>query len=322
MRQIVCGLASAGLMAATLQPIAAEQWPSRPVTVIVSQSAGGISDVVTRAFTAKLHEKFGQPFVVENRPGAEGMNAAHACAQSKPDGYTICIMSASPSVWNRIMHKSVPFDPDKDFAPITNLFTITGVLGVNASLGIKSLKQLVEHSKANPGKMSYATISALATLFMEQFKRDTGAALVAVPFRGGGEAVVAVLHNHTQVGIFGLGNFVPHLKSGKVIALAKDGVGRLKDFPDIPTFPEAGYDGDRARSWFGVFAPAGMSPDIIQTLNKAFKDIGSPPDFQQTIFYNRGIEPAFTSPEDFAKEIIEDRVVAERIAKAGGVKPQ
>jgi tripartite-type tricarboxylate transporter receptor subunit TctC len=191
-------VASAALgLAAT--PLAAQDYPNRPIRVIASSSAGGTSDVFMRALGDELHKRLGQPIIVENRPGGAFNIGARACAEAAPDGYTLCIIPGEPLVFSQFLFKTLHYDPVTAFEPITQLFFITQALVVSAKLDVKSLPELAALSKAKPGTLSYSTPAIPAVVFIERWKKETGADLVKVPFRGGAEGVAALLTGVTPV---------------------------------------------------------------------------------------------------------------------------
>ena len=189
MRTFLLALALLSLPA----PAAAQDYPTRPIRVIATSSAGGTSDIFMRALGEELHKRLGQPLIVENRPGGAFNIGARACAEAAPDGYTICIIPGEPLVFSQFMFKTLQYDPTTAFEPITQLFFITQALVVSAALNVRTLPELAALSKAKPATLSYSTAAIPAVVFMERWKKQTGADLVKVPFRGGGEAVAALL---------------------------------------------------------------------------------------------------------------------------------
>src|SRR6266850_2152740 len=187
-------------------PAPAQDYPVRPIRVIVTTSPGGLSDVFLRAVGEPLHQRLGQPVVVENRAGGNMIIGARACADAPSDGYTLCMMPGEPLLYN----------PDKSFAPITNFFFITQALGVSAVLPVASLAELAAYSKAKAGTLSYSAPSSSLIGFMENWKRETGADLVKVPFKGGGDTVNGILSGTTPVGFLGLGNMISHVRAGSI----------------------------------------------------------------------------------------------------------
>jgi tripartite-type tricarboxylate transporter receptor subunit TctC len=240
------------LVAAALPPLApravAQDYPARPIRVIATSSAGGTSDIFMRALAEELHKRLGQPVIVENRPGGAFNIGTRACAEAPPDGYTLCIIPGEPLVFNQFLFKTLGFDPENGFEPVTQLFFITQVLVVSGSLNVKTLPDLIALSKAKPGTLSYSTAAVPLGVFIERWKKDTGADLVRVPFRGGGEAVTALLNGSTPVGFYGIANVRAQLESGTVVGLLVDSDKRSPLFPDIPSIPEGSGETFAGRS--------------------------------------------------------------------------
>lgn len=305
------------------ETLLAQEYPTRPIRVIVATSPGGVSDIFIRALGEELHRSLGQPLVIENKPGGSFNIAAKVCAESAPDGYTLCVLSGEPLTYNQFLFKKIGFDPDKGFAPITNLFFITQVLAVNSSLNVKSLPELAALSKAKPGTLSYSAPAVAQALFVENFKKETGADIVHVPFRGGGEAIIGLLNGSTPVVFLGLGNLIAQIRGGKAIPLVVDSEKRSALIPEIPTLKEVGYRGDITRSYFGILAPAATPQSIIMKLHGAIARIVREPLFADRNLTQRGLEPAINNtPAEFSSFIKSDRKAAEQIVKASGLEPQ
>jgi tripartite-type tricarboxylate transporter receptor subunit TctC len=306
----VIGLAAFG----PARSAAAEVWPSRPVRIIIPLGAGGGGDVFTRLMAEQLQKRLGQPFVVENRPGG-GLNiGTRACAEADPDGYTICVLSSEGVIYNQFAFKSLPFDPEKDFEPVANLFINSNALVTTGSLNVKTIPQLVAYAKSHPGKLSYGTFTYVLVHFMEQLNKKNGIDIVRVPFRSGNEVMNAVVSGSSQVAFLGLSNMLGQIKSGQITGLALNSGKRSPLFPDIPTLQEATGE-DYPPSWFGLFVPAKTPQPIIDKLHDEVAAIIGAPDFVQKHFIERAIEPAIGPREEFVKFIADGRKVAARIAK-------
>jgi tripartite-type tricarboxylate transporter receptor subunit TctC len=308
-------------VAAAVRPAPAQDYPTRPIRVIATSSAGGTSDIFMRALADELHKGLGQPFVIENRPGGAFNIGARACAEAPPDGYTLCIIPGEPLVFNQFLYKNLAFDPENGFEPVTQLFFIAQALVVSGTLNVKTLPELIALSKAKPGTLSYSTAAVPLGVFIERLKKDSGADLVRVPFRGGGEAVTALLNGSTPVGFYGIANVRAQLESGAVVGLLVDSDKRSPLFPNIPTLPEAGQK-ILARSYFGLLAPAKTPKPIIARLQAEVARIAAEPGFRSRNFVERGLEPVASTPDEFARYIREDRAVAEQIVKEAGLQPQ
>jgi tripartite-type tricarboxylate transporter receptor subunit TctC len=311
-------------LAATLFATAAlaDDYPTRPIRVFTTSSAGGISDIFMRVLNDALKDRLGQPLIIENKPGGAGNIAARACQDATPDGYTICIINADTMIYNQYLFKSLPFDPEKGLAPIVNLFHLIQVLAVNSDLHARTVDELVAVSKARPATLSYLTASIPCVVYMERLKKEKGADWVRVPFRGGGEAVTAILGGTTPIGLLGLGNLAAYIKSGRMTALALVNNKRTPALPDVPTWADLGYTGAASETWYGLFAPAGTSKAVIDKINAEVKRVFADPAFVEKYVINRGQAPAVNSPEEFAREIVADRIAAKDVVKESGLEPQ
>jgi tripartite-type tricarboxylate transporter receptor subunit TctC len=300
----------------------AQNYPTRPIKAVTTTSAGGISDVFMRALGDELHKRWGQPIVVENRPGGMQNVGARVCTEAAPDGYTICILNAEPMAYNQFLLKSMPFDPEKGVQPVTNLYQIIQTLVVNAKLNVRTVDELVALSKAKPGTLNYLTASVPLALYMETLRKENGADWVRVPFKGGGEAVNAVLSGSTPIALIGEGNVIGQIRSGTMTALAMVNNIRSPNFPDVPTLEETGYKGPPSRSWYGLFTPAGTPKPIVDKLAREVAGIVADPAFRERHLTARSLVPAINTPEQFAEEIKRDRVMARQVVKDAGIEPQ
>jgi tripartite-type tricarboxylate transporter receptor subunit TctC len=302
-------------------PALADDYPSRPIRVITTSSAGGLSDIFMRVLNDALRDRIGQPLIVENKPGASGNIAARICQDAPPDGYTICIINADTIVYNEFLFKELPFNPDK-LTPIVNLFHLIQVLVVNSDLNVKSVDDLVAASKAKPATLNYLTAAMPMVVYMDRLKRDKGADWIRVPFKGGGEAVTAILGGTTPIGLIGLGNVTAQITAGKMTALALVNNIRTPLLPNTPTLADLGYKGPPSQTWYGLFAPAGTPKTIVDKLNGEIVKVVSDAAFRDKFIISRGLVPAIGSPEEFAKDIKADRAGAKDIVKESGMEPQ
>jgi tripartite-type tricarboxylate transporter receptor subunit TctC len=322
-RRIILLLTATLFAAAASVPIAAAQdnWPTRPIRVLTTTSPGGISDVFMRALAEKLEPVLGKSIVIENRPGGMQMVGARACEDAAPDGYTICIVNADPMIYNQFLIKDMAFDPDK-LQPISKLFDLLHALVVNSDLKVKTVDELVALSKARPGTLSYVTPGAPMVLYMETLKKTQGADWVRVPFKGGGEAVNAILSGTTPIGLFGEGNVIGQIRAGTMTELVMMNNIRSPNFPNAPLLKDTGYSGPPSRGWYGLFAPVGTPRPIIDRIAKEVATIVADPDFAQKQLKDRSLVGATDTPDDFAKLIADDRKVAEQVVKAAGMGPE
>jgi tripartite-type tricarboxylate transporter receptor subunit TctC len=303
-------------------PAQAQDYPTRPIKAVTTTSAGGISDIFMRALGDELLKRWGQPIVVENRPGGMQNVGARACTEAPPDGYTICILNAEPIAYNQFLLKSMPFDPEKGLQPVTNLYHLIQTLVVNAQLKVKTIDELIALSKAKPGTLNYLTASVPLALYMETLKKEKGADWVRVPFKGGGEAVNAVLSGSTPIALIGEGNVIGQIRAGTMTPLVMVNNIKSPNFPQVPTLAETGYSGPPSRSWYGLFMPAGTPRAIVDKLAKEVAVIVADPAFRERHLSARSLVPAINTPEQFAAEIRKDRAQAQEVVKASGLEPQ
>src|SRR5258708_24771595 len=274
----------------------AQSYPNKPIRVITANSAGGRSDIFVRALGEELQKRLGQPIVVENRSGG-GMNiAGRACAEAPNDGYNICILPNEVLTLNEFTFKSIPYNPAKDFDAITNCFINTQVLVVSSALNVNSLSELAALSKAKPGTLSYSVLAIPMQITFENWKKTTGADIVSVPSRGGSDMVTGLLTGTTPVAIVGLPNFIAHIRSGAVKALAVDSDARSPLFPDVPTPAELGFP-NLAPVYFGFVAPARTPKPIIQKLHEDISRIGNQPACRQKGITEIWVQPIVVTPD-------------------------
>jgi tripartite-type tricarboxylate transporter receptor subunit TctC len=309
------------LLLAAPVPAAADDYPSRPIRAIVPQGPGGLSDVFMRALADELGPALGQTIVVENKVGAAGSRGAQACADSEPDGYTICVLNNESMAVNPWILKSIRFDPRKDVVPITRMWNLQQVFAVNASLNVKSFADLAALAKSKPKTMTYLAPSLAKVAFMERFNKQYGVDFVRVPFKGGGDAVNSMLSGVTPVAAFGIGNLIQLIREGKIVGLAVDGDARSPLAPQIPTFKENGYTLEVWSSAYSLLAPAGTPKPIVEKVYQAVVKIGSNPEFQKRFIIPRGLTPVFNTPEQFAKIIEAEMKIGHDVVTGSGLYP-
>jgi tripartite-type tricarboxylate transporter receptor subunit TctC len=300
-------------------PAVAQDYPNRPIRVIVTTSPGGLSDVFVRALSDPLHKRLGQPVVVENRSGGFMIIGARGCAEAAPDGYTLCVMPGEPLTYNQFTQKSLPYDPVKSFEPVTNLFFITQALGVSTKLPVKNLDELAAYSKQKAGTLSYSAPSSSLILFMETWKKKTGADMVRVPFKGGGDTVTNMLSGVTPIGFLGLGNFMSYINAGQIRPILIDTDKRLPIIPDAATLAEIGFAREHTRAFFGMLAPAGTPRAIIDRIRKEIIEIANEPTFRKRHLTDRALEGVFNTPEEFREFLAADREKSRRIVELSGL---
>jgi len=296
------------LIGAIAAPLRAQTYPSKPVRFILPFPAGGPTDILGRIMCLKLSDALGQPFVPENRPGSGGNIGAEFAAKARPDGYTLVLVSPSLSI-SPALYKKLNYDPVKDFAPISLVGQMPNVLIVRPSLPIKSLRELIEYAKANPGKLNFGSggIGSTNQLSSELFKSFAKINMVHVPYKGSIQAMMALMGNEVDMVIIGVPPSLAHIQSGKVRALAVLSPERLPVLPDVPTSREAGIDNFEVTLWYGLLAPAGTPRDIIARLNAEWVKIAAMPDTIEKM-RKAEYEPMSSTPEQFA-EFIKTEIV-------------
>ena len=300
----------------------AQQFPSRPVRAIYPFSPGGFGDILLRAISAELTKSLGRPVVVENKGGANTMLGAEACAKAAPDGHTLCLLTVDTLSYNPFLYKKPPYDAERDFEPIIHLVYLTEGFLVNPAIKVNTLSELIALAKSNPGGLNYGTPANNVVIFMEGFKKESGTDIRAVPFKGPGDTVNALLGGQVQVGFFGIGNLIGHLKAGRVRALAVDGAARSPLFPEVPTLVEAGYRGVANRVWLGLFGPAGIPKPIVARINSEVARIVSDPGFKEKYIIALGLEVVLGTTEQFAQFLKEDRARAESLVRQSGLQAE
>jgi tripartite-type tricarboxylate transporter receptor subunit TctC len=320
MRALIVCLAAVALSALSA-PAGAQTYPGKPIRIITANSAGGTSDIFVRALGEELQKHLGQPVLIENRSGG-GMNiAGRACAEAANDGYTICLLPNETLTLNQFTFKSIPYDPEKDFEPITNAFINTQVMVVSAKLNVRSLDELAALSTSQPGTLSYSALAIPMQITFENWKKKSGADIVFVPSRGGNDMVTGLLTGTIPISIVGLPNFIPHIRSGAVHALAVDSDARSPLFPDIPTLAELGFP-NLAPVYFGFVAPAGTAADIIGKLHGEIARIGNDDAFSRERLIDIGLVPVFDTPTQFARYLKVQRENGQKLIRQSGFQPR
>jgi tripartite-type tricarboxylate transporter receptor subunit TctC len=314
MRAIALALA----VLATAGPAAAENYPNHPIELVVPFVAGGTTDTVARLIAQRLTDHLGQPAIVNNRPGGGGSIGAAQAAKAAPDGHTLLVTTIAFAI-NASLQKQ-PFDPVKDFVPITEIASIPLMLVVHNSLPVHDVKEFIEYSKAQPAGLDYATSGPGTSthLAAEMFKTMTGAKLVHVPFKGNAEVLNALLGGHVKVHFALTASTLQHVKNGALRALAVTTQQRLPDLPDVPTVAELGYPDYEISSWQAVFAPAGTPKDIIVTLNSEIVAMLKTPEVQARIV-REGAIPVGSSPEQWSERFNNEVAKWGKVAKSAGL---
>jgi tripartite-type tricarboxylate transporter receptor subunit TctC len=311
-----------GLMIAAAGAVA-QTYPSRPVTIVVPASPGGVTDMLGRILAKRISEKWGQQGIVENKPGANNQIAAEHVAKAAPDGYTLLIGPESTFVVNPSIYPKLNYDPVKDFTPITGLITINQALLVNPELPVNSVKELLALAKAKPGELNYGTfgIGSSGHLNMELFQSEAGIKLTPVHYRGATPALTDVMAGHIQLMFISIGSAVPQWKAGKVRMLAVGARKRLEALPDVPTVAESGGPpGFESVSWFGLYGPAGMPADIVAKINTEVRDMFADPEVGKTFLAPQFFEPLVDTPAELAGYLDAERKKWSKVIRDAKIK--
>ena len=315
-------LALAAIAALASGTAAGQTYPARSVRAIVAFAPGGVTDTFARLVCQKLSENLGKQFYVDNLPGATGNTGTAQAAKAAPDGYTL-LFAFSSYVVNPTLFDRIPYDPDKDFDAVTLAVTSTTVLTVNPSVPARSVKELVEVIRANPGKYSYSSAGAgtQSHLAGEQFRLSLGLDLVHVPYNGGSPAILAVVGNHTPIGFSSPAAALPQIRQGNVRALAITASQRSAILPDVPTMAEAGYPNIEGDSWVGVLVPRGTPRDIIDLLQREIAKIIAEPDMKARLA-ELGYDAVASTPEEFAARINREIATWGKVIRDANIKAQ
>ncbi len=315
--------ATTGLVALTLlvSIASAESWPTKPIKIILGFPPGGATDILSRDFAAKLSEELKQPVLIENKPGAGGTIGADIAAKAPPDGYTLTIGTTSNHAIAVSLYKKLPYDPIKDFAPITMLAVSQNVVVINPLVPANNIRELVAYAKANPGKLNFGSSGngTISHLTGEMFNTLNGTQITHIPYKGSAFVFPDLLSGQISVmydSTISIGSLV---KSGKVKALAVTGAKRSALMPDLPTVAESGYRDFESTNWFGFFAPAATPKDILAKLNAAAVKVLAAPDLQAR-FALQGAEVVANKPAEALAMVKADIVKWAEVAKKSGAK--
>lgn len=310
-------LAALACMAVSAQA----DWPQRPIKIVVAYPAGSTGDNVIRVLTEDLRRRLGQPIVIDNRAGAGGNIGASTVAQASPDGYTLLLAAANNFASNQFLYKNMGFDPLKAFQPVSVLVDVPAVVFINASLPVKTFTEFAGYAKANVGKLNYGspgpgTPPHLAAELINQYAK---LGLTHVPYKGSPFTVAALLANEVQMTLAGAGVGTPHVKAGKLRAIAVGATTRIAEFPEVPTLGELGLSNVKASTWWGVAAPRGTPPEVIEKLNRSFHEALANPALQRQL-HDLGALPVGGTAADMTKLVGDDSRYWQRAIDQIGVK--
>ena len=325
-RRLVLAALAAAAGAVALPARAQGSWPTKPVKIVVPFAAGGTTDILARALAPELSKAFGQQFIVDNRAGAGGNVGAEIVAHAPPDGYTLLMGTVGTHGINRSLYAKLPYDPIKDFAPITLVAGVPNVMEMQTerarSLGINNVADFIKYAKSHPGKLNMASSGSGTSIHLagELFKSMAGVYMVHVPYRGSGPALMDMVGGTADVMFDNLPSSLPHIKAGKLKALAVTSRQRSAALPDVPTVEEAaGLKGFDATSWFGLLAPAGTPPDIVNRIQQEVAKSLNTPAIKEKLL-SQGAIPSGNTPAEFAHHIDAEHKKWAQVVKVSGAK--
>jgi len=319
MKNLKFAVIAATAVAALPIGAAAQQWPDRPIRMLVGFAPGGGTDATARAIAPKMSELLGQQVIVDNRPGATGNIATDITAKSNPDGYTILMGTIAALAINPALYDKLPFDPVRDLAPVTRAVDSTNVLVVHPSVAAKNVKELIGLAKAKSLNCGSSGVGGAGHLALELFNLQTGVKMVHVPYKGGGPAMIDLMGGNIQLIFATAASAVGSIKAGKIRALAVTTLKRSPLVPELPTIAETGLKGFEANNWYGILVPAKTSRAIINRLNKDASTALNTPDIKELLF-KQGLDVAPESPEAFGAYIKSELAKWGKVVKAAGLK--
>lgn len=304
-------------------PSAAQAYPTRPIRIIVAYTPAGTTDILARIIGQKMNDAWGQPVIIENRPGANSNIGTEYAAKAAPDGHTFLMTTAGTHGINPSLYKRLGYDAVKDFAAVSLVALVPNVFVVNNSLPVKDVKAMIAHAKANPGKLSYGSPGAGSTahLSMELFKTMTGTNLVHVPYKGSAGVLTDVMGGQIATTMDNMPPYLPQIKAGKIRALAVTAAERSPALPDVPTVAEAGVPGYVSGAWFGLVAPAATPKDVIKKIAVETARILQLPDVKPRLA-ELGAEPIGSTPEQFSAHIKAEIAKWAKVIKDANVEQQ
>ncbi len=301
---------------------AAQDWPARPLRFIVPAPPGGVVDTIARIISPKLGDRLGQQIVVDNRGGGGGIIGTEIAVNAQPDGYTLVLGYAGPFSINPGLQDKLPYDPVKDFAPITMLATSQNILVVHPSFAPRSIAELIALAKARPGEINYASggTGQSTHLSMELLMQMGGFKLTHIPYKGAGPALTDAIGGRVEAHFIAVPPALPLLKSGKLVAIGVSGPRRLSALPDVPTIAEAGLPGYDVQTWYGAFTRAGTPMPIVARLHSEITAVLKTREIEE-LFERQGLDIGGGSPDDLAKSLAAEIAKWRRVIKAAGIKP-
>jgi tripartite-type tricarboxylate transporter receptor subunit TctC len=294
-------------------------YPARPIRIIVPFGAAGGTDTIARFIAGKMGESFGQPVIVENKPGAQGIIAAELVRKAAPDGYTILIATSGPMAANAAIHSKLPYHPLRDFTPVTMIGSYPLIMVVNSSLPASSVQELIAYAKARPDKVNYGSSGSLGQLVSELFNQQAGTSFQYIPYKSSGDFIGAVLSNQVTMALSDTPPVSGHVRAGKLRALAITSATRHREWPDVPTMAEAGLPDFVVEFWNGFFVPASTPAPVVRRLHEEVARIVALPDVRARL-NALGVDPSAMPGEQFAKIIAAEIARWTAVARAANIK--
>jgi tripartite-type tricarboxylate transporter receptor subunit TctC len=307
------------LLALLAGPAAAQDYPNKPIRILVGYAAGGGNDIIVRVMTNELSKGLGQPVIVENKPGAQSIIAAEFVAKSPADGYTVFMGPSGPMTINPATYSKLPYSPTRDFAPISMICEFPLIVAVDAALPIRDVKELLAYIKANPGKSNYASSAGIFQITTEMFKQRTGTAIEMIPYKSSGESVQALIAHQVMLTIVDPPPATGPLKAGTIRGLAVTSGKRHPSWPELPTMAEAGVPDMEVPVWTAFFAPAKTPAAIVARLQKEVARVVQTPEVRER-FAGMGLEPVGGTAEDLARRVASDIEKWTAVARAANIK--
>ena len=300
----------------------AQSYPNKPVRIVIPFPPGGLTDVLGRGLGADLSRMWGQPVIIDNRPGANTIIAAEYVAKQPADGYTLFMATDAALSSNQYLYNKLPYDPVKDFVPVVNMVTTTTILVAAPNLKASNVRELVQLAKSKPGELTYGSFGPGSSTHMdtEAFSNLAGIKLTHVPYKGIADVVPAVMSSQIDLALSGVPPVLQHIRSGRLKAIAFAGATRSPLLPDVPTFQEAGFRGFEAIAWFGLVAPAGTPRAVLDKVAADVSEVLARPEFKEKFITTVGLGPFTQNPDQFAEFLKQDRLKYQQRVKEVGVK--
>ncbi len=323
MRHLLTALSGIAMACATCAALAADAYPAKAVRIVVAFAAGGSTDLLARSVAQRLNEAWKTPVIVDNRAGGGGIVGSDYVAKSAPDGYTLLLGTNTTNAVAASLYAKLPFDPQRDFAPITEIATIPQMLSVHPSIPAKSLAELIALARARPGQLNFGTAGTGSTshMAMELFQSVAKIKMVHVPYKGTGPAMIDLIGGHLSLMFDVIMTSLPHVQSGRLRPLALSSLNRSNLTPQLPTVAESGYPGFEAIVWFGLFAPAGAPPEVIRKVSEDTARVLSTPAMRE-LLASQGADVVASPPALFASRVQSEIVKWRKVIQDAGIKPE